>query len=72
MEREVFGAGRAIGEHKPQGAEGAAADGDGPASQVVPTARSLGAIGGCPDGGSAGAPPVVRLIARGPRDDPRG
>jgi hypothetical protein len=45
VEREVFGDGRAIGEHQPEGAEGAATDGDRPATPVVQTARSLGAIG---------------------------
>ena len=43
VEREVFGDGRAIGDHQPEGAEGAADD-DEPAPQVVQTARSLGAV----------------------------
>jgi hypothetical protein len=44
LEREVFGDGRAIGDHQPEGAGGASADGDQPDPQVAPTAKSLGAI----------------------------
>jgi len=44
VEREVFGDGRAIGDHQPEGADGSDAAGDEPTTQVAQTARSLGAV----------------------------